>query len=67
MKARECPFCESRRVEAAETEIMGKKVLRIRCMACGAEGPVNYASESTPVAVTNWNRRAEFRSWTEVE
>lgn len=66
MKARECPFCESPRVEVVEEEVMGKTVRRVRCMACRAAGPVFYTSDTQAQAVEHWNNRAEFRSWTEV-
>lgn len=66
MKVRECPFCESPRVEIVEDEVMGKTVHKVRCMACGASGPVNYSSDTTAKAVHGWNLRAEFRSYTEV-
>jgi len=66
MKARECPFCESPRLEIVADEVMEKDVFRVRCMACGAEGPVNYLADSKAVAVENWDRRAEFRIYTEV-
>lgn len=66
MRSRECPFCGSPRLEFVEAEIMEKPVLKVRCMACGAEGPVNYASETKRKAVENWDRRSEFRTYTEV-
>lgn len=66
MRARECPFCESPRLEIVEEEVMEKNVLKVRCMACGATGPVNYTTVSKAKAVENWNRRAEFRTYTEV-
>ena len=66
MRARECPFCGSPRLEFVEEEMMDKTIYRVRCMACGAESPVNYLSDTQRKAVQNWDRRSEFRSYTEV-
>lgn len=45
---------------------MDKAVYKVRCMACGASGPVNFVSETKRKAVQNWDRRSEFRTYTEV-
>lgn len=66
MRARECPFCGSPRIEFEEEQMMDKTVYKVRCMACGASGPVNFVSETKRKAVQNWDRRSEFRTYTEV-
>jgi len=66
MTVRECPFCGSPRLEVVPALCMDKLVKRIRCMACGAEGPVNFCSETDHKAVQNWNRRSEFRTYMEL-
>ena len=66
MKVRECPFCESTRMEIVEADVMGKPAKRVKCMCCRAEGPVFYGTGTNKEAIAHWNSRAEFRSWSEV-
>ena len=49
-----CPFCGKYRIGAFSVENISQNLYQVRCMGCGAKGPVG---ENFDDAVTKWNNR----------
>lgn len=49
-----CPFCRNYRIGAFSMENISQNLYQVRCMGCGAKGPVG---ESFDEAITKWNDR----------
>lgn len=56
-KLKPCPFCGSDEIRR-EDFMSGGELITLRCLNCGAIGPIAY----TPgAAFVKWNRRAEVK------